>query len=237
MDFPRDPHDLQTAFLNATRDAVEGNGIVGDTDLEVTAGSSGMDVNVSSGAVRHNGVKYTNGATATLTLSAADDTYDRFDFIVYDTSADGLAVREGTPAPDPNLPSVNDADVTVGMVYVPADARTVEGDNIYSVSETAATPAADMLDAVSTTGNLTTSGESVVLADTSGAALTVTLSSADAYEGNEVVVKDAGGNAGTNAITIDTEGSETIDGGTSTSVGTNYGSARLVSDGSNWFIA
>lgn len=66
---------------------------------------------------------------------------------------------------------------------------------------------------------------------------TLTLSSADAVEGRAIVVNDEGGNAGATgaAITIDTEGSETIDGGTSISIATNNGTARVYSDGSNWF--
>lgn len=71
--------------------------------------------------------------------------------------------------------------------------------------------------------------------DTSGGAVTVTLASAMVAEGAHIVVNDEGGSAGTNAITIATEGSETIDGATSQSVGSNYGALTLYSDGTNWF--
>jgi len=87
------------------------------------------------------------------------------------------------------------------------------------------------------TSNTTTSGEEVVLADTSGGALTVTLASADTGAGNVVTVVDVGGAAGSDAITVDTEGSETIDGASSTTIQSDYGAAVVVADGSNWFSA
>ena len=50
-----------------------------------------------------------------------------------------------------------------------------------------------------------------------------------------IVVKDAGGNAGANNITIATGGAETIDGGATYVISTNYDTITLYSDGSNWF--
>ena len=71
--------------------------------------------------------------------------------------------------------------------------------------------------------------------DTSGGAVTVTLGSAMVTEGAHVIINDEGGAAATNAITIDTEGSETVDGATSQSIGSDYGTLTLYSDGANWF--
>ena len=75
----------------------------------------------------------------------------------------------------------------------------------------------------------------VVPVDTSGSTVTITLASAAVADGVQVIVNDEQGNAGTNAITVDTEGGETIDGATSQTIGSNYGELRLYSDGSNWF--
>lgn len=86
------------------------------------------------------------------------------------------------------------------------------------------------------TANTLISGtEEVVGVDTSGAAVTVTLATALLASGREIVLKDVGGAAATNAITVDTEGTATIDGATSVSIASNYGAVKLVSDGSNWF--
>lgn len=46
---------------------------------------------------------------------------------------------------------------------------------------------------------------------------------------------DAGGNSATNTITIDTEGSEKINGVDTLVIETDYGVVELYSDGSNWF--
>lgn len=71
---------------------------------------------------------------------------------------------------------------------------------------------------------------------TTGAVTSLTLPSAQVVSGRVIIVKDAGGNAGTNNITIDTGGLETIDGVATATISTNYASVTLYSDGSNWFI-
>lgn len=62
------------------------------------------------------------------------------------------------------------------------------------------------------------------------------LMTAAVVSGRTIVIKDASGNAGTNNITITTEGSELIDGSATATINSNYGVLRLYSDGSNWFI-
>lgn len=88
-----------------------------------------------------------------------------------------------------------------------------------------------------TNGGYTTADEEVVLVDTAtnATAYTVTLASADAAEGNFIQVSDFGGGAQANNITVDTEGTETIDGVSSQTISTDYGSIVFVSNGNNWF--
>lgn len=69
-----------------------------------------------------------------------------------------------------------------------------------------------------------------------GAVTSLTLPTAQTVIGRIITVKDAGGNANTNNITIDTEGSETIDGQSTLVINSDYGSVELYSDGSNWFV-
>ena len=66
--------------------------------------------------------------------------------------------------------------------------------------------------------------------------VTITLPTSIMLPGKSVTVKDAAGNAATNNITVATGGSETIDGGSTSIINTNYKSTRYYSDGSNWFI-
>jgi hypothetical protein len=73
----------------------------------------------------------------------------------------------------------------------------------------------------------------LVKVDTSGGAVTVTLPSS--MPTGKVFVVKQGGHA-SNAVTIDTAGSETIDGAASISLGSAYGAANLMFDGSNYLI-
>ena len=86
-----------------------------------------------------------------------------------------------------------------------------------------------------TAGDLTTAGETIVGVTDTSAPRTVTLATDDVEAGKVIVVKDESGAAGTNNITVDTEGSENIDGAATKVISTNYGVLRLYSDGSNWF--
>jgi hypothetical protein len=61
------------------------------------------------------------------------------------------------------------------------------------------------------------------------------LSTADLLSGRIFIIKDESGGALTNNITIDTEGSATIDNAASIAIITNYGSFRIYGDGVNWF--
>lgn len=86
------------------------------------------------------------------------------------------------------------------------------------------------------TSNFTVTGNNVVMVDTSTSAITVTLGSVEVYEGSVVKVVDKSGNASTNNITIDTAGSETINGETSVVINSNFEALTLQSDGTNWII-
>ena len=65
---------------------------------------------------------------------------------------------------------------------------------------------------------------------------TVTLTTAETTDDRTITIKDADGNAGVNNITIDTEGTETIDGSDTFLINVNFSSVDLYSIGSNWFI-
>lgn len=71
---------------------------------------------------------------------------------------------------------------------------------------------------------------------TTGAVTSLTLPTAQTLDGRVLVIKDAGGNANTNNITIDTEGSQTIDGSATFTLDGDDEYLKLCSDGSNWFI-
>lgn len=89
---------------------------------------------------------------------------------------------------------------------------------------------------VSKSANYTaTVDDCIIGVDTSGGAVTITLPSAGAVAGKIYIINDEGGAAGTNNITVATEGSETINGADTQTISANYGSLRVYSDGTNFF--
>ncbi len=79
-----------------------------------------------------------------------------------------------------------------------------------------------------------TISDSVLLGDASGGAFTFTLPTAVGIAGREYVFKKIDSSA--NAVTIDGDGTETIDGATTYDLTSQYQFIRIVSDGANWLI-
>lgn len=80
-------------------------------------------------------------------------------------------------------------------------------------------------------------GEALFLVYTStSSAFTMTISSRlFRRPGRALIVVDGSGGAGTNNITIATEGSEVLDGSATATISANYGAVRIIFDGSNGF--
>ena len=91
-------------------------------------------------------------------------------------------------------------------------------------------------DSISTkTGAYTVvSTDHIILGDASGGAFTITLPAAADHTGREFTVKKIDGSA--NAVTVDGNSSETIDGAATYALSSQYSSVTVVSDGSNWYI-
>jgi hypothetical protein len=79
------------------------------------------------------------------------------------------------------------------------------------------------------------STDNVIMCSTSGGAITINLPAASGQNERTIRIKDKG-NAATNNITIDANGSETIDGALTKVINTNYGSVTLYCDGTSWFL-
>jgi len=68
------------------------------------------------------------------------------------------------------------------------------------------------------------------------AVTSLTLPTAQAVSGRLIIIKDAGYNATTNNITIDTQGAETIDNAATFVINSNGDSVNVYSDGTNWHV-
>lgn len=93
---------------------------------------------------------------------------------------------------------------------------------------------------VTTAVSISTNAESLIAVTDTSAVRTITLSSVDIAAGSPTApvfftIKDESLAAGTNNITIDTEGGELIDGVASILINANGGVARLYSNGTNLF--
>jgi hypothetical protein len=75
----------------------------------------------------------------------------------------------------------------------------------------------------------------IIAVTSTASARTITLPTAVNATGRKYVIKDESGGAATNNITINTTSSQTIDGASTKTISSNYGSATVYSDGSNWF--
>ena len=85
---------------------------------------------------------------------------------------------------------------------------------------------------VTKTSNYTASNGDCVLADASSGAITVTLPSPS----SNAIVNVKKIDSSTNAVTVEPNGSETIDGSSSKTIDTQYESYTFISDGTNWYI-
>tara|TARA_B100000519_G_scaffold177983_1_gene167973 strand:- start:748 stop:1269 length:522 start_codon:yes stop_codon:yes gene_type:complete len=106
-----------------------------------------------------------------------------------------------------------------------------EGLTIHSSgAATFATP----LRTVSANDTLTTN-DGIVMLDTSGGAITLTLPAASTIESGRMFLLKDSGSAGSHAVTVQCA-SSTIDGDGSITINENSVGVSLFSDGTNWFI-
>tara|TARA_R110000868_G_scaffold62962_3_gene189957 strand:- start:10856 stop:12025 length:1170 start_codon:yes stop_codon:yes gene_type:complete len=76
--------------------------------------------------------------------------------------------------------------------------------------------------------------DQTIFCDATSGAITVNLPAAASSTGKVLTIKKT--DSSTNAITLDGNASETIDGATTTTLNTQYESVKIVCDGSNWYI-
>lgn len=75
--------------------------------------------------------------------------------------------------------------------------------------------------------------DALILCDATGGAFTVTLKPAAECKEKLVIIKKVDNTAN---VTVDGDGSETIDGATTYSLTTQYQAVRLMSDGTKWHV-
>ncbi len=128
-------------------------------------------------------------------------------------------------------------DGVLSLKYTMQQIKTISNTNPTIVG-TLITGGKRIIKRVALTGNsnTTTAGDAELYGYTStSSAFTFTIQTADITDGWEFTVKDESGAAGTNNITIATQGAQTIDGESSASITVDNGAIRLYTDGTNVF--
>ena len=149
-------------------------------------------------------------------------------------SDDALATANANPvvAAASGLMGAVYLDPALSYKFVAATSADVE---IFT-QETVDTVPGQELDVLSKTANYTVlvgDGDDVlVLCDTTTGAFTVTLYTAVGNTGNKITIMKT--DSALTAVTVDPNGSQTINGLTTVTLQDQYESLRLVSDGSNW---
>ena len=83
------------------------------------------------------------------------------------------------------------------------------------------------------TSNTTLSSHNYILANASSGNITITLPDATTCQGRGYIIKKI--DSSSNTITIDGNGSQTIDGSLTQTLSTQYEVIRIISDGNNWY--
>lgn len=96
----------------------------------VSAGT-GMQLSVVSGKVKTNDIAKVVSA-ATPSISAADVTYPRLDYVFADSTG-AVSIRAGTAATNPKPPTKASTDVVLAVVYVPANATAIAANQIVDL--------------------------------------------------------------------------------------------------------
>ncbi len=148
--------------------------------------------------------------------------------------ASGAAVTRGSKvASDANGKAIDAAagDIEVGQADEGSGAL-----NVYAIVHlTRGGTVISSVTAVKTGAYTTLKTDRLVLVDSSGGVITITLAPAADMTGKHQAVKMVG--TGTNAVTLDGNASETIDGSTTdANLDAQYDVTDMMSDGSNWHI-
>jgi len=136
---------------------------------------------------------------------------------------------------------MGDRSVGIGVGKILPFPKTKEEKDMYLALESAFRNTDDALNSLlrpslaTKTANYTaTDTDYTILGNATGGAITITLPKAATVNGKVYVIKkvDASGNA----VTIDGDGAETIDGSATQALSSQYDKAVIQSDGSNWHI-
>jgi hypothetical protein len=221
-----------------------GDGVSGNPTLSLPAalvlpsGTTGTTQSAGDNSTKIATTAYADSAASTAAASKVSDTaYDATTWDGVTTVAPSKnAVRDKVEALD--AAKANLASPT--FTGTPAAPTAAAGTNTTQLATTAFTmtavsnAATTILSASKTSAYTATSNDGIILCDSSGGAFTVTLPAAASNSGKILRFKKT--DTSTNAVTVDGNASETIDGALTLKLCSRYDFLDIVSDGSNWQV-
>ena len=198
----------------------------GLTGLDFTAANASLAASLGANTLTIGGAASHVRIAGSLEVVGSVDTVSATELKVEDLTIQVASGSANSSASDGAGLKIDGADKS--MTWSHSDQAFKFDADLY-----AAAGLSGRLHAISSNTTLT-QGHFLVKVSTSGGAVTVTLPSS-MPTGKVFVIKDDG-SAGSNAITIDTAGSETIDGAASIQIISAYGAANLMFDGSNYLV-
>lgn len=192
-------------------------------NLGIGTATPGAELHVLSEAAGTIGLLVQGASSQSANLVSVRDNSNNV-LISFDPNGGAIFNEQGSASADIRI----EGDTITDLFFVDASTDQVQLNGGQIVNITTVNAA---------TYDLLTTDFIVHVTYTSTASVTsLTLPSAQTVAGRVFVVKDAGFNSSIKSITIDTEGSETIDGSTTYVISSDGASVSLYSDGSNWFI-
>ncbi len=224
--------DAHSSTTNIARLTFLNTSSTGDFQI----GSDGGDVFWQGGGGRnlqmgaYHGIEFYGGRVVTAPMAFTGGTSNEFNSkFVNTTDAIGLIVQ-GNSTQTSDLQQWTNASGTVLNV--------IDHAGSVGIGTAAATSTLDVhgsmsLPITTVTSNYTvTATDYTILCNNSGSTIIITLPTAVGIAGRLYVIK----RISTKAVTVDGNGSETIDGAATASIATQYFSLMLQSNGASWFV-
>lgn len=132
--------------------------------------------------------------------------------------------------PHSSLQSIGEADETSSSNVKDKHVSNIQLKTLYD----SASDSDNRFTVISTSTAITAGTSQIILADASSGAITITLPAISASDKRRYVIKKI--DATSNAVTIDADGAETIDGSLTLSISNLYDAVCIVPFGTGWFI-